>query len=193
MSRVEDARRSSSKSDIEEQYRLIGNTLLVLEASSLRVGIPLLPPTEWVRRRRTRLTECVEDEIHYRLLSVQTAVLESYGEDLESLRQGEGDYARLYLVDPSRWERLFFSACLALLVFGSTLLCLLFLQANTVTMSLLSLSGASVALMIGSCLSSEATRLGSFHWLLLSEVERRRGNRNPNLTKIPVYSTKAEV
>lgn len=178
----------NSYHSFKTQYLDIGRTLLACEASSLKVGIPLLPPTRRVSRLRL-LVNCPLDEfLRLSLLSISTSALESYCEDLLSSPKNTAELD-LAITIPSFYERHFFSTTVAFV--GIVLFITLLMQTN-----LSPLFGYPLALAIGAMcgsvsatLATERYRRATFYKLIEKEIMRRHGLDMPGTKTVRIPST----
>lgn len=169
----------------------IGAALMICEAGSYRVGIPWLPPTAPVQRRVEKYSPPVEEFIRLSLVGVPTAALESYAEDLETMRADGSivpltEAAALGLELPNAFERYSFSV----LLFG-IFFCTDFLMSSVLEVAAgVSLFSALVvggfALIAGLFLSEERYRRRAFHCVVTREILRRRGLDQPGANGIPI-------
>ncbi len=176
--------RSTNESRFQELYQTIGKTLSNLEASTIKVGIPWLPPTKNVRAHHVEFDSSVDEYIRSELVGVSTHALESYAEDLETKatkpRNSKKERFNLHLYQPTFIERYALTGSVFIFCF-----ILLFASLTVVTksLSLAILVAPLISVAIGSILrtlSSEPIRLYSFHQLLLKEILRRRGQDGPH-------------
>jgi hypothetical protein len=175
---------------IQQQYRNIGETLMICEAGSLQAGIPWLPPTSQRRSLGRRYDPPLRDFIRYSLVGVSTKNLESYCDDLENsvLPEEREDCAELALETPGTCER--YASCVLLAAAVFAVSCL-----STICLGLPLSAAAGMALVTGliggasaAITCQESQRRTSFYRVLYRELLRRRGMDDPNGSRIRLMS-----
>ncbi len=185
--------RTPLQNSLNKHYEVIGQTLLICEASSWRVGIPWLPPTDNVVKYRKSLSEPLESFVQCSLVTVTTDALECYCDDLESTDLDDAKKSRLFLRTPPALERyalggMVFVGLLAL-CFG---LCFLARLSIGTGFGLAVVAALLPAIVAAAC-SSENSRISSFLWLLDQEILRRRGMKDPRLRRIPLRPAEQDM
>lgn len=158
------------ESNLVEQYKQIGKVLGIGEASSFKIGVPLLAPTRQVRSRRQRIDCSLEYFLRYNLVGVNTESLNLYIEELE----GEASYEALFIPVITASERW---ACPVIMILCSLVIVLGISFASPT--GLIWEGGLSLilsaAFLTAVFFSSDFYRRLSFVLLLKKEARRRAG------------------
>ena len=179
-------RLSSLKNSIPEQYKSIGEALSICEISTIKVGVPWLPPSKApskavnkaVNKESKEINKKffypLEDFIKASLSAVQTETLISYCEDLSSL--GSEDNDSLHIPNLKPHQRYYFCFVVIVVLFSSSTFISLLLNSSISAALAVSVITAIPAglLAIFPCL--EIQRRVSFYILLSREISRRRGS-----------------
>jgi hypothetical protein len=190
-----------STNELEERlahYQLIGRTIRVCEAGSLKVGIPWLPPTAHVRDLRLALDQSVPEYIRTALIGVPTQTLESYCDDLESWPADNRTSGDLGISLYSPIERYALSIVTFIILSAVAGLTLELARTSSVlSLSMLSMVMGSMfagtVMLLSAMLSSEGYRRASFCWLISREIQRRHGGDPNNATaNIGIYHRPAK-
>lgn len=171
-----------------DAYAQIGRMLLIAEAATTSIGIPWVPPTRRTRALASEFSEPLKDFVRTSLVTVNTAALESYAEDLEGLPQDENAARHLHIGGLSGFERYMLNVVLFAGCFGLFFLSALWVRASIGVAIGLSLVTAFLVTMVSSYVCSEENRRATFHWLVFEELMRRRGMDQSEATPIGVLA-----
>lgn len=161
------------------QYQQIGMMLLCCETASVRVGIPWLPPSKRVTDLRKQVDGPVKMFVRYNLVTMPTATLQVYYEQLISAEKNSASSEILGITLSSAIER--YSCAAVSFIFFFILVSLGLTNAG---------SGTVLSLMMSSLVAGIAAfgtaflfcddhyRRFSFAKLLSGEIQRRRGNHS---------------
>lgn len=169
-------------------YRQIGETLLICEAASYRVGVAWLPPTKRVRILRNKFEKPLDEFVRYNLVTVNTKTLDAYCDDLENCPEDASTDSKLYIELRAPIERYALPAVLAVVAFLGTLSSLLVIHGSAISALLVAMIVSGLATITGVALSCDAHRWATFHWLLYRELQRRRGTDDSDTTKVKIFT-----
>lgn len=175
-------KRSHLKNSIPQQYRIIGETLNICEASTIKVGVPWLPYNKENKELNKKFFYPLNDFVKSSLLSVQTETLVNYCEDLNALNLSDTDDALnnedskcLNIPNLKAYQRYYFCfVVLAVLFLSSTFISLL-INSNFSAAIAVSIVTAIPAALLAVFPCLEVQRRVSFYILLSKEISRRQG------------------
>lgn len=178
----------TSAKEREESYLLIGKSLMSLEASFLRVGIPWIPPS----KRQRSLERCQSGDlfecVRLHLVNVNTQVIEMYIDDLESERETSTSNCRLGIDSLNSFERYSWIVIICGVIFSSLFISMHYMGISVFIMCLVSLITGYIIGSAGGLVSSEKNRRASFAWVLDQEVLRRKGGQFKNGSPLTLTS-----
>ena len=174
---------------LKESFRTVGETLMVLEAACMQVGIPWLAPLKRVRGLRKRFEAPMDDYLRYSLVTVSSKHLEMYRQDLLNARDSGTSCPALAIRDLGPIERYGFVLLIPLLLFAVCASGSLLYGARlheAIISSVFAALGAGVG-ALSLCL--ETSRRTSFLRIIDRELSRRRGkmdSQSRTLQLIPI-------
>ena len=178
---------NAKKHNIAEQYRTIGETLEICEVTSLRAGVPWLPPNKSRKEIIKKYQPPLEDFIKTSLVSVSTETLDHYCEDLNSFTFNNSESLCIPILYPI--ERFFFCFVVFVFLFTLSLALGIFLGTAKGATLVMSFMTATPATLLAAFPCLEVQRRSNFYFLLNKELSRRRGSNSPSSGKIILSSS----